>query len=83
MAQQTVTGVSYPYNQFSFNSTREDDNPPATPFTDEQLGFRADEDLRDDISSYNPVQSQNGLLVQICRIGDRILKKLEGTPPAA
>ena len=81
MPQETVTGVSYPYNQYSFSSQREDDNTPAKPFTDEELGFRVDEDLRDDISSYNPVHSQNGLLVQMCRIGDRILKKLE-TPTA-
>jgi hypothetical protein len=82
---QDTIGRTWPYAEHSFSSTRVDSNgPPPKPYTDEELGFRIDDDLRAGISSdNNPVLVQNSLLIQACRIGDRILKKLEGTPPPA
>jgi hypothetical protein len=78
---QDTIGRSWPYAEHSFSSTREDCNePPPKPYTDEELGFTVDEDLRAVISSANVQIAQNGLLIQACRLGDRLLKKMN--PPA-
>lgn len=63
--------------KYSFASQREGSAAPPTPYTDEQLGFRADEDLRAGISACEFTTSQNALAVQIARNTDRIRKLLE------
>jgi hypothetical protein len=46
-------------------------------FTDEELGFRADEGLRWQISHPLFERSVNALLLQLCRIADAQLRILE------
>jgi hypothetical protein len=84
-AMPGVSARSWPYSSYQFSDSRLDANrqsAPLKPFTDAELGFRADEGLRDQISSDDPGVVHNAMLVQIARIGDRILKKLEEAPPA-
>ena len=53
------------------------------PFTNEQLGFECDEQLRGLISSFSYNESTNALLIQIARQNQRILDALKKHAAAA